>query len=81
MTNEVLVRLNRIEGHVRGIHEMVKADRSCADVLLQLGAVRAAVAEVARIVLEDHLEHCIADDDAAALNEFKIALGRYLKNA
>jgi len=57
---EVLDRLSRIEGHVRGVRRMVEEERGCPDVLLQIVAVRTALNKVGRIVLEDHVETCLA---------------------
>jgi DNA-binding FrmR family transcriptional regulator len=56
---QLLNRLNRIEGQVRGIARMVEEDRYCIDVLTQLQAVRAAVRRVETEVLKDHLGHCV----------------------
>jgi DNA-binding FrmR family transcriptional regulator len=56
---KIVARLSRIEGHVRGVSRMVRADRSCADVLTQLAAVRAAVDSVSHIVLTNHVETCL----------------------
>lgn len=58
-TKAVLDRLSRIEGHVRGVKEMVREGRACPDVLIQLAAVRSALDQVARVVLADHMEHCV----------------------
>jgi DNA-binding FrmR family transcriptional regulator len=58
-TQAVLNRLARTEGHVRAVRRMVEEGRDCADVLVQLAAIRAAVDRVARIVLEDHVESCL----------------------
>lgn len=54
-------RLARIEGHVRSIKAMVEEGRDCSEVLVQIAAVRAAISQVGRIVLEDHLESCLLD--------------------
>lgn len=56
---KLLNRLNRVEGHVRGIARMVEGDRYCIDVLTQLQAVRAALAKVESEMLKAHLKHCI----------------------
>lgn len=56
-----LRRLRRIEGQVRGIAEMIAADRYCADVLTQLAAVQQALKAVGREVMRNHLRHCAAD--------------------
>ncbi len=58
-TQAVLNRLARTEGHLRAVRRMVDEGRDCADVLIQLAAVRSAVDRVARVVLEDHVESCL----------------------
>lgn len=60
-TRAVLNRLSRIEGHVRSIKTMVDEGRDCADILVQIAAVRSAVSQVGRVVLEDHVESCLLD--------------------
>ena len=57
---QLLKRLARIEGQVRGISKMVEDDRYCIDILTQLGAVDTALEAVALKVLEEHVEHCVA---------------------
>ncbi|HSK38190.1 MAG TPA: metal-sensitive transcriptional regulator [Arenibaculum sp.] len=57
--SQLLNRLNRIEGQVRGVGRMVEEDRYCIDVLTQIQAVRAALAKVETEMLRDHLGHCI----------------------
>jgi DNA-binding FrmR family transcriptional regulator len=79
----VQTRLSRIEGQVRGIKQMVADERYCIDVLTQVNAVKAALDKVALLLLDDHVEHCIADavhqgraDEK--LKELTTAIGRYL---
>jgi DNA-binding FrmR family transcriptional regulator len=57
---QLLKRLARIEGQVRGISKMIEDDRYCIDVLTQLGAVDTALEAVALKVLEEHVQHCVA---------------------
>lgn len=54
-------RLKRIEGQVRGIERMVDEDSYCIDVITQISAVKAGLDRVAMLLLEDHLDHCVAD--------------------
>jgi DNA-binding FrmR family transcriptional regulator len=54
-------RLHRIEGQVRGIERMVEDDRYCIDILTQIGAVNTALESLALKVLDDHVNHCVAD--------------------
>ena len=56
----LLKRLARIEGQVRGIAKMIDDDRYCIDILTQLGAVDTALEAVAVKVLEEHVQHCVA---------------------
>jgi CsoR family transcriptional regulator, copper-sensing transcriptional repressor len=70
---QLLKRLARIEGQVRGIAKMIEDDRYCIDVLTQLGAVDTALEAVAVKVLEEHVQHCVAgalaSGDPAQANE------------
>jgi DNA-binding FrmR family transcriptional regulator len=56
----ILARLRSIEGHVRGVIEMVEGDRYCIDVVRQTRAIQAALGRVNRMVLEGHLGHCVS---------------------
>jgi DNA-binding FrmR family transcriptional regulator len=59
---ETLVkRLHRIEGQVRGLERMVEEDRYCIDVLTQISAVTTALESLALRILDDHVQHCVAD--------------------
>jgi CsoR family transcriptional regulator, copper-sensing transcriptional repressor len=57
--NDILKRLNRIEGQVRGIQRMISEEKSCADILTQVAAVRAAINKVGGLVLENYSKVCI----------------------
>ena len=54
-------RLHRIEGQVRGIERMVEDDRYCIDILTQVGAVKTALESLGFQLLNDHVNHCVAD--------------------
>lgn len=76
-------RLSRVEGQVRGIHRMVVEERYCIDILTQVNAVKAALDRVAIALLDDHVQHCVADavragDGDAKLDELSAAIGRFL---
>jgi DNA-binding FrmR family transcriptional regulator len=58
---DAAVRLSRIAGQVTGLQRMVAEDRYCVDVLLQVAAVRAALAEVGKVVLANHVETCLTE--------------------
>ncbi|GAA4861174.1 MULTISPECIES: metal-sensitive transcriptional regulator [Saccharopolyspora] len=56
-----LKRLRRVEGQIRGLQRMIDEDEYCIDVLTQVGAVTKALQAVSLGLLEDHLEHCVAE--------------------
>lgn len=56
---QVINRLARIEGHVRSIKQMAVDGRDCPEILLQIAAVRKALDGAAKVILKDHLEHCM----------------------
>ena len=55
-------RLNRIEGQIRGIRRMVESDAYCTDIIVQAGAVNAAVNSFIKELLASHIRTCVADD-------------------
>jgi DNA-binding FrmR family transcriptional regulator len=63
--DDLLKRLRRIEGQVRGLQRMVENDTYCIDVLTQVSAANRALQSVAVELLDDHLRHCVADAMAA----------------
>jgi DNA-binding FrmR family transcriptional regulator len=82
-TRAVINRLSRIEGHIRSIKAMVEENRECTDVLIQISAVRSAINNVGRVVLEDHLESCLFRDspnyhEKAIVAEIKEAMDLFL---
>ncbi|MEQ8557319.1 MAG: metal-sensitive transcriptional regulator [Henriciella sp.] len=76
-------RLARIEGQVRGISKMVAEDRYCIDVIRQVQAIKAALSGLEQVVLEDHIDTCVADaltsedaeDRRAKVDELVAVLG------
>lgn len=61
---DVLLRLRRIEGQVRGIQRMVEENRDCCDVVMQLAAVKAAIASLNTFVAETYARECLCTSDA-----------------
>jgi CsoR family transcriptional regulator, copper-sensing transcriptional repressor len=71
---ELLGRLRKVEGQVRGIQRMVDQDQYCIDILTQIAAAGSALRKVAVALLDDHIRHCVADGRASAKDrETKIA--------
>jgi CsoR family transcriptional regulator, copper-sensing transcriptional repressor len=75
---DVLVRLRRIEGQVRGLQRMVEDDTYCIDVLTQVAAASKALQKVAVHLLDEHLRHCViqGDDPGAKIDEATKAIER-----
>jgi len=61
---QLLKRLRRAEGQVRGIQRMIEEDTYCIDVLTQVSAATKALENVALALLDDHLTHCVAEASA-----------------
>ena len=82
-TKNVIHRISRAAGHLEAIKKMVEDGRDCGDVLIQLAAVRSAINNIGKIVLSDHMEHCIAEavehGDREALDSFNKAIATFLK--
>ena len=82
-TKAVLNRLSRAIGHLESVRRMVEDGRDCADVLMQLAAVRSALNNTAKIILKDHIGHCLVEavkeNDLAAIDELNKAIEQYLE--
>ena len=85
--DQVLRRLRRIEGQVKGLERMVEADRYCIDILQQVSAVTRALQSMALELLDGHLAHCVADavkdggeESAIKLNEVSAAIARLVRS-
>jgi CsoR family transcriptional regulator, copper-sensing transcriptional repressor len=60
--DDVLARLRRVEGQVRGLQRMVEKDDYCIDILTQISAASSALKRVAVGLLDDHIRHCVAEE-------------------
>jgi DNA-binding FrmR family transcriptional regulator len=81
---EKIKRFNRLIGQLEGIKQMVSEDRECPEILIQISAVRAALAKFGILITEDHLDHCIntsAQDKKGreAVESLMLALKQMLK--
>lgn len=82
-TKIVLNRLARVSGHLEAIRRMVEDGRDCSEVLVQLAAVDSAIVSVSKVVLKDHIDHCIVDavrkSDLQAVENLKKAISTFIK--
>ena len=79
----VVNRLARAIGHLERVKAMVEEGRDCSEVLIQLAAVRSALNNTGKVILKDHLEHCVVDAlesrDKAAIDELNRAIEQFVK--
>ncbi len=81
---DLIRRLKKIEGQVKGLQRMVESDKYCVDILIQVAAVRAAINKVGTMVFENHSRHCIlsaidSKDKDAAIEELIGVLGKFVR--
>ena len=79
----VLNRLSRAIGHMESIKRMVESDEDCSQVLIQLAAVRSAINNTGKVVLKNHINHCIVEavecEDMQALTDLNDAIDQFMK--
>ena len=82
-TKAVLNRLSRAIGHLESIKRMVEDGRDCSEVLIQLAAVRSALDNTGKVILKDHMRHCMVDAVAAgdedAIDDLCQAIDKFMK--
>lgn len=80
---EVSNRLARAIGHLQKVKQMVEDDEDCSDVLVQLAAVKSAINNTGKVILKDHMEHCIVhaveDGDTEMIAELNAAIDKFMK--
>ncbi|MCL5027399.1 MAG: metal-sensitive transcriptional regulator [Bacteroidetes bacterium] len=73
-------RLNKAVGQINGIKKMIEDERDCPDILIQIAAVRSALATLGLMITEDHIEHCVTESFQTGKGEESIAeLSKALK--
>jgi DNA-binding FrmR family transcriptional regulator len=81
--NSLIVRLNRIEGQIRGIKGLIEKDTYCDDVLNQIASVQSALNGVGKLLLEHHLKSCvferIQEGDTEVLSELMVTMNKLIK--
>ena len=81
-TKAVLNRMSRAIGHMNAVKKMIEDGRDCSDVLIQLSAIRSEITGVSKVILKDHIDHCIVDavkeNDEDAIENLKGAIDKLL---
>ena len=75
-------RLKRIEGQIRGIIRMIEEDKSCEEILIQIGSAKAALHKTGQVILEGHLHTCVLDgiregDEEETINKLSNAIEQF----
>ena len=82
-TKAVINRLSKAIGHLEAVKKMVEDGRDCSEVLIQLVAVRSAINNAGKVLLKDHIDHCIVDaveeGDKEAIDNLKKAIDQLVK--
>ena len=82
-TKAVTNRLARLIGHLESVKRMVEDGRDCSEVLVQLAAVKSAINNVSKVILQDHIRHCIVDaveeGDDQAIADLCNAIDKFIK--
>lgn len=82
-TKAVINRLSRAIGHLESVKQMVEDGRDCSEVLIQLAAVKSAINNTGKLILKDHINHCVVhaieNEDKQVLTELNDAIDRFIK--
>lgn len=82
-TQAVINRLSRAIGHLESVKKMVEDGKDCSEVLIQVAAVKSAVNNIGKIILQDHIMHCVADatqtGDTKVLEDLSNSIGKFIK--
>ena len=82
-TKEAVHRLSRAIGHLEAVRKMVEEERDCSEILIQLAAVKSAINNTGKVILKDHINHCIVDavetGNQKALDDLSIAIDTFMK--
>lgn len=82
-TKAVVNRLSRAIGHLEHVKAMVEEGRDCSEVLIQIAAVKSAVNNIGKLILKDHINHCVVDalqtGDQKVMDDLSDAIDRYMK--
>lgn len=79
----VINRLSRVIGHLEGVKKMVEEERDCSEVLIQIAAVKSAISNIGKIILQDHINNCVVDavetGDKKVLEDLNTAIDKFMQ--
>jgi len=82
-TRALVNRMSRAIGHMEAVKKMIEEERDCSEVLIQLSAVRSAINNIGKLILQEHIDHCVIDavesGDRQVLEDLSKAIDKFLK--
>ncbi len=82
-TKAVINRLSRAIGHLEAVKKMAEDGRDCSEILIQLAAVKSAINNTGKLILKDHINHCVVhaikENDEKVLDELAEAIDKFVK--
>ncbi|MCC5910541.1 MAG: metal-sensing transcriptional repressor [Clostridiaceae bacterium] len=80
---QIINRMARITGHAEAIKRMYEEGKECSEILIQIAAVRSALNNVGKLILQDHINHCIIEavenEDQEVLEKLNDAIDKFIK--
>ena len=80
---QIINRMSRVIGHAESIKRMLEEEKECSEILIQIAAVKSALNNVGKLVLKDHIRHCIVEavenDDREAIGKLDDAIDKFMK--
>ncbi|KAB3527287.1 metal-sensing transcriptional repressor [Alkaliphilus serpentinus] len=80
---KIINRMSRIIGHSEAIKRMLEEEKECGEILIQIAAVKSALNNVGKLILKDHINHCIVEtavnEDDQALEKLAEAIDKFIK--
>ena len=82
-TKAVINRLAKAKGHLESVKKMVEAEKDCSDILIQLSAVISALTNTGKLILQEHIEHCLVEavesGDRKVIEDLNKAINLFIK--
>lgn len=80
---QVINRMSRIIGHAEAVKRMIEEGKDCSEILIQIAAVRSALNNVGKMILEDHINHCVLEaienKDKEPLEKLNAAIDKFIR--
>lgn len=82
-TKAVINRMSRAIGHMEAVKKMIEEGRECSEVLIQIAAVKSSINNIGKIILKDHINHCVVDavetGDQKVLEDLSTAIDKFIR--